>query len=83
MRMSKLFLAATALAALAATSAGTNAQGYEYGRSHGYGSSNGSNSDGYSRFTGRNPNYLPGLGLGKQTATGGPSGGSTISGGGR
>ena len=72
MSMSKLLLAAAALAGLTAITTGADAQGYGY--RHRY------HRQGYSRFTGRTPNYTTGLGLQKQTATGGPSGGSPYGG---
>ena len=41
-----------------------------------------SHRSGYSNITGRTPNYAPGLGIRKQTRTGGPAGGQTTGSGG-
>ena len=86
MRMSKLLLTAAMLAGLATTSTGANAQAIganaqgtsANAQGDGYGQDR--NSQGNSRITGRTPNYTTGLGLEKQTQTGGPSGGSPFGG---
>ena len=72
MSTSKVLLAVAAMASLVAVSASADAQSYRRGYHR----------HGYSRFNGRARNYSVGLGLRKQTRTGGPAGGQSSGGGG-
>ena len=67
----KVLFASAALFGLASTTLDASAQGYGYHRRHYYG-----------LHARRAPGQIYGLGLRKQTRTGGPSGGSTNGGGG-
>ena len=66
----KLLIASATLLLVAAPTIEANARPYGYARHGGRG------------FAARRPNYAQGLGLRKQTRTGGPAGGSTNGGGG-